>query len=515
MQLSLKYSPLPGARQAGVCLHLTSLPGEYGIGSIGKNAMQFIDALTTMNLAIWQFLPTGPTAYGNSPYQLQSTFAGNEMLIDIEELIQLNLLKSDDADPLRQFVPDRIDYGKIIPLKNALLAHAADRFESHAEKSLRADFEQFLHEHDQHWLHNYALYRVIKRQQDHRPWPAWDQDFALRQQSSLTRFENKAQVQISAVKVLQFLFQRQWQRLHTYATEKGIRLFGDMPIYIALDSADAWSSPEILLMERGGRLKHVAGVPPDYFSKDGQLWGNPLYDWQYQSANGFQWWIARLRHAIAQVDLVRIDHFRGFEAYWSVPAQARTARKGLWNPGPGEHLFELAGEALGRLPIVAEDLGEITPAVEKLRDRFGIPGMKVLQFELLRKSFDISNIDENCVCYTGTHDNDTTAGWFRSGPDGRRGKKAIAKSQEKVLDLSGGKPESIHHDLIRLACSSKAGIAIAPMQDFLGLESEARINTPGTTGNNWCWRLKDTQMTPEFIASVGEMIALSGRSTFD
>jgi 4-alpha-glucanotransferase len=502
MQRSSKISALPPGRQAGVCLHLTSLPGAYGIGDIGQSALQFVDSLASMNLGIWQFLPTGPTAYGDSPYQPLSVFAGNDLLIDVESLIHMGLLKPDDPAPLRKLPRHLVDYGKVIPLKAGLLAYAIDRFASHADSALKSGFDQFLDENESVWLHDYALFRVLKSRHGNDPWPKWDRPFAQRQSAAIKKLENDARAQITAVKMLQFLFRHQWKALHAYASEKGVRLFGDMPIYLALDSADAWAHPENLRIDRRGRPKYVAGVPPDYFSKNGQLWGNPLHDWDYQASNGFSWWVARMRHSLSRVDLVRLDHFRGFESFWSVPVRAKTARKGQWEPGPGAALFDALHQALGDLPIVAEDLGAITQKVDALRERYKIPGMKVLQFEVMKVDFDIADIDENCVCYTGTHDNDTTLGWFGHGLARSRGKKAIAKAQKTVLELTGGRPETIHHDLIRLACASKARVAIAPMQDFLGLGSEARLNTPGTAGNNWRWRLLPEQLTPDFRDSV-------------
>ncbi len=506
---------LPPKKQAGVCLHLTSLPGKYGVGEIGHTALKFIDTLSSMNLAVWQFLPTGPTAYGDSPYQPLSTFAGNELLIDVESLIQLNLSKPGEAKALCDLPHDTVDYGRLIPLKNALLAKAADRFALRANSRLKANFDQYLEDNDERWLHDYALLRVLKTRHGDKPWPKWDRPFAHRRSGAIKKLEKSARQQIAGTKVLQFLFHHQWDALHTYATENGISLFGDMPIYIALDSSDAWANPEILRIDRDGRPDHVAGVPPDYFSEDGQLWGNPLYDWSYHAANGFAWWIERLRNSTALADLVRVDHFRGFEAFWSVPVEAKTAREGNWEPGPGDAIFEAMRNALGNLPIVAEDLGVITPEVESLRDRYQIPGMRVLQFEVTEDDFDVADIIENCICYTGTHDNDTTVGWFHGSPGDSRTEKEIAETQQIVLELTNGRPETIHNDLIKFAFGSNAKVAIAPMQDYLGLGSQARLNTPGTSGHNWRWRLLPDQLTPELRESVREMTSLSGRSIAD
>ena len=504
---------LPLKKQAGMCLHVTSLPGKYGIGEVGNAAHDFIDALASMNLAVWQLLPTGPTAYGDSPYQPLSTFAGNELLIDIESLIRLGLLKPSEADTLCDLPRDTVDFGRLIPLKYALLSQAAGRFASRADSRLKADFDQYLEDNDECWLHDYAIYRVLKSLHCEKPWPEWDQPFAHRDGAAIAKFENDAGERIACIKILQFLFHHQWNALHSYASEMGIGLFGDMPIYIALDSADAWAHPDILRIDREGRLDDVAGVPPDYFSEDGQLWGNPLYDWKHHAENGFAWWIERMRYSIAMADLVRIDHFRGFEGFWSVPAQSQTARNGKWEPGPGDAIFEAMRNSLGDLPIVAEDLGVITPEVESLRDRYEIPGMKVLQFEVTADDFDVADIRENCVCYTGTHDNDTTVGWFHGSPDDTRPRKEIVATQEIVLELTDGRPETIHNDLINFAFGSNARVAIAPMQDYLGLGSEARLNTPGTSSNNWRWRLLPEQLTSELHESIREMTGSSGRGT--
>jgi 4-alpha-glucanotransferase len=322
---------------------------------------------------------------------------------------------------------------------------------------------------------------------------------------------NHSAAAIERIKILQFLFDRQWRALRARANEQDLLLFADMPIYIALDSADAWAHPEILLIDREGHPSHVAGVPPDYFSEDGQLWGNPLYDWAYHAANGFEWWVERLRHAERMADLVRIDHFRGFEAYWSVPADSETARSGSWEPGPREALFDALVGAMGELPIVAEDLGVITPEVDALRHRYRIPGMVVLQFEVGNPAFRLEGIDENSVCYTGTHDNDTTLGWFEGGQRDTRSPQEVAATREAVLALTGAAPETIHLGMVRLAFESPSRLAIAPMQDYLGLGTEARVNVPGTTRDNWRWRVQQEILPDSFCESVREMVSAAAR----
>lgn len=503
---------LPADKKAGVCMHLTSLPGPHGIGDIGDSALAFVDRLVSMNIRYWQFLPTGPTAYGDSPYQPLSAFAGNEMLVGIEPLVRLGLLQPGEADALTRLPADHVDYGQLIPVKHALLTRAAERFGSVAGAQLKADYEAFLARHDQRWLNDYATYRILKSRHGERPWPEWEKPFVQRHLDAMAQFRKAHGADIENVKIIQFLFDMQWRELRRYAHGKGVSLFGDMPIYIALDSSDAWAHPEILLIDKNGRPSHVAGVPPDYFSADGQLWGNPLYDWKYHEARGYQWWIERLQHAASQLDLVRIDHFRGFEAYWAIPYGAETARGGEWLPGPGDGLFNALKAALGRLPIIAEDLGVITPEVDALRHRFNIPGMKVLQFEVCDPDFDIGAIGENCVCYTGTHDNDTTRGWFNGGKDDTRTEEEIVESRKNTLRVTSGSEETIHLDLIRLAFNSQARLAVVPMQDFLGLGSDARLNRPGTTSNNWRWRATDAQLSAEFCRFVANLIKETARS---
>ena len=505
-------SILPGPKKAGVGIHFASLAGAYGIGDIGDSAMAFIDKLVEMKIHVWQFLPTGPTAYGDSPYQPLSAFAGNEMLIGIEPLIRLGLLNAGEAEGLTGLSSGQVDYGQLIPKKHALLTRAAERFSSVANAALQNAYKNFLELHGKLWLNDYAVYRVLKSMHHERPWPEWDTSFVHRDPDAMQQVEESHRKVIENIKITQFLFDQQWQALKQCARESGILLFGDMPIYIALDSADAWAHPEILMIDKNGRPSHIAGVPPDYFSEDGQLWGNPLYDWSFHESNGYQWWIERIQHAAGQMDLVRIDHFRGFEAYWSVEFGAETARNGKWIPGPGAALFDSMKEALGTLPIVAEDLGVITPEVDALRHRHNIPGMKVLQFEVGDPAFDLSEILENCVCYTGTHDNDTTVGWFNGGNEDTRSEQEIFETRKNAMRVTGGSEETIHQDMIRLAFNSQARLAIVPMQDYLGLGSESRLNIPGTTSNNWCWRVAEEQLSPEFCKSVANLIKEAARS---
>lgn len=507
-----KEQVLPPSRQAGVCLHITSLPGAYGIGEIGQQALQLVDTMKKMQLGVWQILPTGPTAYGDSPYQPLSTFAGNELLIDIDDLISHGFVKESEVRELTELPRSSVDYGALIPLKNRVLRLAASRFEEKANAALKSACDDFVEHHDKLWLHDYAVFRLLKSQHGERPWPDWEPKFVHRDRKALRKVEAAADTEIADTKVIQFLFHHQWQRFRSYAREHGVRLFGDMPICIALDSADAWANPEMLRIDRDGHPDHVAGVPPDYFSEDGQLWGNPLYAWENHAANNYRWWIERLRASTELVDMVRIDHFRGFESYWAVPIESDTARRGTWEPGPGDAIFDAMRDALGSLPIVAEDLGVITPAVEALRDHHQIPGMVVLQFDVVFDDFDLLSVPENCVCYTGTHDNDTTIGWFNGSPDDIRSDFEIKKTQQAALQLTGGTPETISDDLVRAAFSTDARLAIAPIQDFLGLGSEARINTPGKSHNNWRWRVQPEQLNNDLCDHVATMVRESGRA---
>ncbi len=498
-------------RRAGVGMHLSSLPGPHGIGDIATSATAFVDTLLRMNIGVWQFLPLGPTAYGDSPYQPLSAFAGNANLIGLDPLVELGLLRADELAPLAELPADHVDFGRLIPLKRGLLALAAERFNGVRGKSLLAAYDEFLHRTGEAWLNDYALFRVLKTAHGERPWPEWDPAYVRREPVPLARAREVYREEIDRTRFTQFLFDYQWRALRAHATERNVCLFGDMPIYVALDSADAWAHPEMLLIDRDGRPSHVAGVPPDYFSEDGQLWGNPLYDWPYHARSGFQWWIERSRHAAAQAHVLRIDHFRGFESFWSVPADAPTAKEGEWVPGPGDALFEALEGALGRLPIVAEDLGVITPAVEALRKGHGIPGMVVLQFDVADPEFDFDAIEENSVCYTGTHDNDTTVGWFRGNGDDTRSQAEIERTRAAALELTGGTAATIHHDMMRLAYSARSALAVAPMQDILGLGSAARLNTPGTTRNNWRWRMTADALRMNLVNLVAEMVSTSSR----
>lgn len=502
---------LPQHPVAGVVMHITSLPSPYGIGDVGDAAQQFLQQLHELGISVWQFLPTGPTAYGDSPYQPLSAFAGNEMLLGLEPLVRDGWLQQDELRELQGFAPDSVDYGRLIPIKLAVLRRAAERFVKQATARQQSEYAAFVDQHHELWLTAYVEYRLLKTLHDEKPWPQWDPDYVRREDSAMAHLRHQYAEHLQHLQILQFFFHQQWQALIERANQLHILLFGDMPIYIALDSADAWADPALLLIDHDGRPSHVAGVPPDYFSADGQLWGNPLYDWEAHALDGYGWWIARTRHAMQYNHLLRIDHFRGFESYWSVPATVTTARNGEWLRGPRDGLFLAIENALGRLPVVAENLGVITPEVEALRLRHQMPGMIVLQFALADRTFRLDRIPADCVCYTGTHDNDSSLGWFSGGKNDTRTPEELLTTQQRVLDLTAGSDATIHTDLIRMAFSSRARLAMVPMQDYLGLGSESRLNIPGTTLDNWRWRMRADHLAAEVVERIGGLIADSSR----
>ena len=503
---------MPLKRQAGVCLHLSSLPGDYGIGELGANAHRFIDTLTSMGLGVWQFLPIGPSGYADSPYQSPSAYAGNPLLIDLGALRDQGLVKDYELSSFEALSRDKVDFRELLPLKTQLLMRAAERFETSAPSAQRLARDEFVTANDPAWLHDYALFEVLRAMHQQCTWTDWDEPYAMRDPAALRKLEKIAWMQLENIKSVQFLFFEQWRKLHAYAKERGIRLMGDLPIYVALNSADAWANPELLQLGENRRPICIAGVPPDYFSEEGQRWDNPLYDWERHAADGYQWWVARVRYAANLADFIRLDHFRGLESYWAVPVAAETAREGEWRPGPADALLDALRDAMGTLPIIAEDLGIMTPEVEALRDRHGLAGMKALQFMVTEEGFDPGGIPENCACYTGTHDNDTTVGWFHNGLAGNgQAEEGMSHLQSTVLWHAQGCPETIHQDMIRLAFSTQAALAIATMQDYLGLGSQARMNTPGTTYGNWGWRLQDGQVTPQVREWVQQALSDSGR----
>ena len=493
-------------RSAGILLHPTSLPGKYGIGDLGNEAYHFVDFLVNAGQKLWQVFPLGPTGYGDSPYQCFSAFAGNPLLISPDKLIEENLLQESDIQNIPSSDSGRIDYGKVINFKKEVLSIAYKNFKNNSEK-LNNDFNSFANEHKE-WLDDYSLFMAAKDFHGGASWNEWDKGLVLREESALSSWKEKLGDEILYHKFVQFIFFRQWKAIRKYANEKGIKIIGDMPIFIAYDSSDLWSNKELFTVDETGKLTFVAGVPPDYFSATGQLWGNPLYKWDVMEKDEFLWWRKRFKALWELVDIIRIDHFRGFEAYWKIPGDAKTAQSGKWIKAPGEKLFETVKKHLGDLPILAEDLGVITPPVEALRDKFNFPGMKVLQFafgEGMETKFLPHNFVPNCLVYTGTHDNDTTRAYFEKESEKESG---ITEHARKYLNYSGN---DIVSELIRTAYASVAVFVIIPMQDVLNLGGEARMNFPSTLGGNWSWRFNWNQVEENLAGKYKELSILYER----
>ncbi len=486
-------------RSSGVLLHITSLPGSYGIGDLGPAARRFVDFLREAGCSVWQVLPLGPTGFGDSPYQTFSAFAGNPYLISPEDLVVEGLLTEADLAERPTFPEGRVAYGIVIPYKERLLDRAYERFRQGVRPDLEAAFTAFRHEHAS-WLDDFALFMALKSVHRGAPWNAWAQPLRLRDPQALQQARRQHRHEIERHAFRQFLFFRQWEGLREYAHQRQVYFLGDVPIYVAYDSADVWAHPELFHLDAEGNPTVVAGVPPDYFSPTGQRWGNPLYRWDVHREQGYAWWIARLRQALRLVDLVRLDHFRGFAGYWEVPAEEPTAVNGRWRPGPGEDFFRAVFQQLGEVPLIAEDLGEITPDVVALRERFGLPGMKVLVFAFgsgPENPFLPHHYTPHCVVYTGTHDNDTVVGWWYE--------RATAVERDFCLRYLKSNGAEIAWDLIRLAWSSVAALAIAPMQDLLGLGNEARMNYPGRQEGNWAWRMTDGMLRQDLRDRLREL----------
>jgi len=507
-------------RLSGVLLHPTSLPGRFGIGDLGPSAYAFADWLAEAGQSLWQVLPLGPTGYGDSPYQLFSAFAGNPLLISLERLRYEGLLSAADLDVYPRFPAREVDFASVIRAKSALLERAFANFERHSDPGFRKDFEIFCDSND--WLDDYALFIALKRAHGvEHVWTAWEPEIAGRDAQALSLWRRQLSREIEREKFWQLLFARQWQSLRAYCRERNIRIMGDLPIYVAHDSADVWSRSSLFRLDERGNPAVIAGVPPDYFSATGQRWGNPLYDWDEMRKDGFAWWISRFRATMEQFDLFRLDHFRGFQAFWEIPANESTAINGVWREAPGHELFIAAQTALGELPIVAENLGVITPQVEAIRTEFGFPGMAILQFAFgldpQSPDFKPHNYPHDRFAYTGTHDNDTIEGWWRSeGGDSTRTAAQIADEKAHALAYLGIDPETnripMHWHMIRALLASPAAGAVVPLQDVLGLGSEARFNKPGVLGGNWRWRLLEAELTPELAPRLKQLASLYDRN---
>ncbi len=489
-------------RRAGVLLHPTSLPGVCGIGTLGRHLRAFLEFLSHSGFSLWQVLPLTPPAAGNSPYSAYSAFAGNHLLIDLEQLVADGDLPADRLHGV-DFPKDRVDFERLIPWKEALLREAAESFFANAAQERQAEFRQFCDR--TYWLHDYALFRALKRHYRERPWTRWPVDIARRKPEALECAFQRLGPEINSEKYRQWQFFRQWEQVRGWASELNIKIVGDLPIFVAHDSADVWCNREQFLLDGRGKPLVVAGVPPDYFSDTGQLWGNPLYDWQVMEERGFDWWIARIRQMIALFDLVRIDHFRGFAAAWQVQAKECTAKNGCWAPGPGSRFFEAVQNAIGGLPFIAEDLGVITPDVEALREQFKLPGMKILQFAFdsdAQNPYLPHNHDQDAVVYTGTHDNDTTSGWLAS---------VSSDVRQRIGTYLGKEGAATTEDLIRMALMSVADTAIIPLQDLFALSTEARMNRPGVALGNWEWRFGSELPASGGLSAITAQLGLYGR----
>lgn len=491
-------------RRSGILLHPSSLPGPYGIGTLGQEAKHWIDFLVSAGQRLWQVMPLGPTGYGDSPYQCFSAFAGNPLLINLEKLVDEGLLYQEDLAGLPEFSARAVDYGPVIEHKLTLLSLAYERFKAKGSSAQNQSFQVFCETHAD-WLEDYALFMAIKEAHGGEAWNGWDKAIRSRKPKALAAWKEKLADALVRQKFWQYLFFTQWLELRRYANARDIRIVGDIPIFIAYDSADTWANPDMFYLDKEANPTVVAGVPPDYFSATGQRWGNPLYRWDEMHKQGYAWWLKRIKSTLALVDIIRVDHFRGFEAYWEIPATEPTAVKGRWVKGPGQALFDVIKAELGDLPIIAEDLGIITPAVEALRDDNGLPGMKVLQFAFAGDASDPylpHNYAKNCVVYSGTHDNDTTKGWYAQAPE---------KERDFVRRYLARDDSTIAWDFMRLAFASVADTAIVPLQDVLALGSEARMNTPGQAAGNWSWRFSWEQLPYWLAPQLRDMAELYGR----
>ena len=491
-------------RRGGILLHPTSLPGPHGCGTLGEWAERWLDWLGSAGMRLWQFLPLGPTGYGDSPYQSFSAFAGNPNLIDLELLVEQDLLDPEELEPMPEW-PAAIDYGQFLSWKTPILSLAAGRFAERADGEALQAYEQFA-SRQAYWLDDYALFMSLKNAHGGSVWTEWPAEYALRDEDAMVEARRRFASGIEHERVLQFIFRTQWDRVREKARELGIILIGDMPIFVAHDSAEVWSHPELFRLDSGGMPEVVAGVPPDYFSSTGQRWGNPLYRWEAMKRNDYAWWKSRLNAVLELTDVVRLDHFRGFAAYWEIPAEEETAVAGRWITGPGSDLLDELSSSLGRLPLLAEDLGVITPDVEELRDVFHLPGMKVLQFGLEgdpENPYLPHNYIKNCIAYTGTHDNDTSLGWYRNTTE------EVQHFSRRYLASDG---VHVGFDMMRAIWASSAGWVVAPMQDPLELGSQARMNAPGQAAGNWSWRLEPGVLTEELAGRMYELNWLYGRN---
>jgi 4-alpha-glucanotransferase len=498
----------PPAREAGVLLHPTSLPGRYGVGDFGDELLAFLDWAASAGMKLWQVLPLTPPGYGHSPYGCLSSFAGNPMLISPQRLLQASLLPDHATDDLPPFDGGHIDFDSVATLKRRLLDLSWQHFNDHAGDDQRQALAVF--ERENGWLDDWSLFAALKERHGGKPWTEWGSDLASRDPATLAIAAGELAEAIRFHRYVQWLFFTQWAEVRSAAAARNIKIMGDVPIYVAADSADVWANRELFQLDANGEPTVVAGVPPDYFSATGQRWGNPLYRWDVMRSTGYRWWISRVRASLRFADIVRLDHFRGFAAYWEIPAAEQTAVLGRWMPGPGKALFRAIREALGDLPLVAEDLGFITPEVHKLRRAIGVPGMKILQFAFAEanSSHLPHSYEPQTVVYTGTHDNDTARGWYTSAPEEERQRANLYLGLRGTTAIDA---ESVEWAFIRSAYTSVAQTAIVPVQDILGLGNDARMNLPGASANNWSWRLRPGALTPEHADGLRRLAEITGR----
>lgn len=486
-------------------LHPTCFPGRFGIGELGAEAHRFIEFLVQTGQQFWQVLPLGPTGYGNSPYASYSSMAGNPLLINLETLRDRGLLSESDFASLPEFSPDLVEYDRVYAVKTPLWRRACEAFKQHG--SDQREFAEFCSQ-KAFWLEDYALFMALKHEQGGKSWYDWSPELMRNDPDAIEAARNRLGSEIYYQKFLQYEFFRQWSDLKRHANDNGIQIIGDIPIYVAHDSADVWANSENFKLDpETGYPELMAGVPPDYFSATGQLWGNPIYDWDYLEQTGFKWWIQRFEAMLDLVDWIRIDHFRGFQAYWAVPEGEKTAMNGTWIEAPGEKFFELLNQDLGKLPILAEDLGLITPEVEELRDRFEFPGMKITHFAFgsdPANPYLPFNYPQNCMVYTGTHDNDTSVGWYETLSDSER--------ENLMLHLGCVSPDGIHWDMIRVAMRSVAVLSVIPLQDLLGLGTDARMNVPSRAEGNWAWRYRSETLSDEIRDRFAKFTYRFGRA---
>ncbi len=491
-------------RKSGILLHVTSLPGKYGIGTMGSEARAFVDFLVASGQKLWQILPLGHTGYGDSPYQCFSAFAGNPLLIDLEKLVQASLLDKKELPEKEYFPNDQVDYGKVFNYKYALLGKAYERFLDGRDTKIRQQFESFCRGNKK-WLEDYAMFMALKDHHKGKPWQEWSEQIKVREKDALKRYSQHLSDEIGFYRFLQFIFYHQWLELKSYANVNNVQIIGDIPLYVALDSADAWANPELFDFDETMTPRTVAGVPPDYFSATGQLWGNPIYDWNYMEQNNFQWWIDRIQANFLLYDILRIDHFRGLAAYWAVPYGEKTAINGKWIDAPGHAMLKAVYKELGEKPIIAENLGVITPDVEEMREAFKMPGMKILQFAFdsaEENEFIPHTYDKNSVVYTGTHDNNTTLGWYDESSE---------QDKQNVRDYFCFDDNDPAWSFIRLAWSTVSNVAIVPMQDILRMGAEARMNFPGKSPGYWKWRYTKEMVTDDHISELLSITKIYGR----